>query len=111
MHELAYSARDFTAEEAAKMGLVSRVVKGGRDEVLAAALDTARCIAQKSPIAVLGTKQILQHARDHTYELIQLKVYILVLKDSVLLQGAREPRVRRYVEQCHAAEFGERLSC
>lgn len=67
VHELAYSSRDFSASEAERMGLVSRVVKGGKDEVRAAALETARQIAQKSPIAVLGTKRVLQHARDHTY--------------------------------------------
>lgn len=66
VHELAYTARDFTAAEADKMGLVSKVVPGGRDEVLRAALDTAKLIAKKSPIAVLSSKKILQHARDHS---------------------------------------------
>ena len=70
LHELAYSARDFSAAEAEKLGLVSRVVQGSRDDVLAAALQTARTIAEKSPIAVLGTKHLLLHARDHTYVLI-----------------------------------------
>ena len=66
VHELAYSARDFSASEAAHMGLLSRVVKGGREEVVNAALELAKSIAKKSPIAVLGTKRVLQHARDHT---------------------------------------------
>lgn len=66
VHELAYTAREFGAEEAARMGLVSRVVRGGRDAVLAAALETAGVIARKSPIAVVGTKRVLQHARDHS---------------------------------------------
>ena len=48
------------------MGLVSRVVEGSRDEVLAAALETAKLIAEKSPVAVVGTKHLLQHARDHS---------------------------------------------
>ena len=47
------------------MGLVSRVVQGGRDEVVAAALELAKLVAEKSPVAVLGTKHLLLHARDH----------------------------------------------
>ncbi len=66
MNELAFTGRNFSAVEAEKMGLVSRVVEGGRDEVVAAALETAKLIAEKSPIAVLGTKHLLHHARDHS---------------------------------------------
>ena len=64
--ELALTARNFSAAEALTVGLVSRVVEGGRVEVVKAALETAALIAQKPPIAVLGTKKILLHARDHT---------------------------------------------
>lgn len=67
VHELAFTARNFTAAEAEKIGLVSKVVEGGRVEVVKAALDTARVIASKSPIAVLGTKRVLLHSRDHRY--------------------------------------------
>ena len=66
VYELAYTARDFSPTEAEKMGLVSKIVLGGRDEVISDALKTAELIAQKSPIAVLTTKKVLQHARDHT---------------------------------------------
>ena len=66
VNELAFTARNFSAAEAERCGLVSRVVPGSRDEVLAAALETAKLIAEKSPVAVLGTKRLLLHARDHT---------------------------------------------
>lgn len=66
VHELAYSARMFSSDEAEKLGLVSRVVQGGRDAVVAAALQLARDIASKSPVAVSGTKRLLLHARDHS---------------------------------------------
>lgn len=69
VHELAYTARPFSANEAEKMGLVSKVVEGGRDEVVKAALETAKVIAAKSPIAIVGTKRTLLHSRDHTYVL------------------------------------------
>ncbi|KAI0770920.1 ClpP/crotonase [Trametes elegans] len=66
VHELAYTGRNFSVEEAERAGLVSRVVPGARAEVIAAALDVARLIASKSPVAVVGTKHLLLHARDHT---------------------------------------------
>lgn len=66
MRELAYTARDFGAAEADKLGLLSRVVEGGRDEVVAAALELAKVIAKKSPYAVMSTKRILTHSRDHS---------------------------------------------
>ena len=46
--------------------MVSRVVEGGRTEVLNAALELARSIAEKSPVAVMSTKRLLLHARDNT---------------------------------------------
>lgn len=48
------------------MGLVSRVVQGGREEVVREALEVARVIAGKSPIAVAGAKHLIGHSRDHT---------------------------------------------
>ena len=74
VRELAFSARDFSAEDALRVGLVSRVVKGGRAEVVQAALGLAGEIARKSPIAVLGTKRVLLHARDHSCVLVQVIV-------------------------------------
>ncbi|KAJ7756597.1 Delta2-dienoyl-CoA-isomerase [Mycena metata] len=66
MRELAYSTAMFSAADAERLGLVSRVVPGGRDEVVAAALALAGVIAGKSPVAVSGTKRILLHSRDHS---------------------------------------------
>ncbi|KAF7367998.1 Delta-2 dienoyl-CoA isomerase [Mycena sanguinolenta] len=65
MRELAYTSRMFSASDAERLGLVSKVVPGTREEVKAA-LELAHTIAQKSPIAVSGTKRILTHARDHS---------------------------------------------
>ena len=66
VNELAFTARSFSASEAEKFGLVSRVVQGGWDEVGAAALETAKLVAEKSPVAVVGTKRLLLHSRDHS---------------------------------------------
>ncbi|KAF7294527.1 Delta-2 dienoyl-CoA isomerase [Mycena indigotica] len=64
MHELAYTSRMFTSNEALQLGLVSRVCAGGQKEVTDAALKLAKAIVRNSPIAVSGTKHILTHARD-----------------------------------------------
>ncbi|KAK1827836.1 ClpP/crotonase-like domain-containing protein [Podospora conica] len=63
--EVCLSARFFDAREALAVGFVSQV-----HESKAAALDAASklagLIASKSPVAVQGTKELLNHARDHT---------------------------------------------
>ncbi|KAI0041376.1 ClpP/crotonase [Auriscalpium vulgare] len=66
--ELALTARNFGAEEAQQLGLISKIVPGGHDEVVAAALAVAANIADKSPIAIVGTKRFIAHARDHSIE-------------------------------------------
>lgn len=45
---------------------VLRVPIGSRAEVISAALDLAKTIAAKPPIAVAGTKRLLNHARDNS---------------------------------------------
>lgn len=52
--ELALTGRDFGAEEAMRLGFLSRVVQGGKEEVLKEALEVAKIIASKSPVAVIG---------------------------------------------------------
>lgn len=65
VRELCYTARKMGAEEALKCGLVSRLLED-KDAVVAAALQTAKLIAEKSPVAVQGTKHNLVFARDHS---------------------------------------------
>jgi len=65
VRELTYTARAFSAVEAEKLGLVSKVVQGGRDEVVKEALDLAKFIAGKSPVAVSSSKHLITHSRDH----------------------------------------------
>ncbi|WKX97880.1 hypothetical protein Q1695_013516 [Nippostrongylus brasiliensis] len=63
--EISYTARDVSADEALKFGLISRIFDNEK-EVVEGALALARTIAEKSPIGVQGTKVVLNHARDHT---------------------------------------------
>ncbi|KAK0643062.1 ClpP/crotonase-like domain-containing protein [Cercophora newfieldiana] len=65
--EVCLSARDFGAAEALSVGFVSQVHESKAD-ALNAGLKLASTIASKSPVAVQGTKELLNHARDHTVE-------------------------------------------
>ena len=53
---------DFTAEDALKMGFVSRV----SDNLLGTANDICERISRNSPVAVSVTKMSLNYSRDHT---------------------------------------------
>ncbi|KAK8858549.1 hypothetical protein IAR55_002778 [Kwoniella newhampshirensis] len=68
VRELALTGRKFLAGEAKDIGFISEVVRGGRAEVIDAALEMAKVIAVKSPVAVVGTKHLLNHSRDHTVD-------------------------------------------
>lgn len=59
--EMVYTGRDFTAEEAAAMGLVTRVLSD-QEAVLKDALALADEIASNSPLAVQGAKAVLRAA-------------------------------------------------
>ena len=65
IRELAYTGRRFPAAEAATWGFVNRVADG-QEAALAAADAMARDIAAKSPLAIAGIKQVLNHGRDHS---------------------------------------------
>lgn len=65
VRELAYTARVFGAAEALSFGMLGRVCDDA-DATLAAATDTAKLIASKSPIAVVGTKVNLNFSRDRS---------------------------------------------
>lgn len=66
--EVCLTGRVFGAEEAARVGFVSKVVEGGKKEGLEGAFEIARTIAAKSPVAVVGTKELLDYSRDRTVE-------------------------------------------
>jgi len=65
VRELAYTGTTLKADRAERLGLVN-AVHPDADAVLTAALDMARTIATKAPLAVSGSKAALNHARDHT---------------------------------------------
>jgi enoyl-CoA hydratase len=62
--EYAYSGRRMPAARARELGLANEVYSS-HESTIEAALALAAEIAAKSPLAVLGTKQAINYARDH----------------------------------------------
>ena len=62
--ELALTGRDFSAEEALQMGLVTRVCPD-REALYDAARDLASQIAACPPLTVQGTKEVILYCRDN----------------------------------------------
>jgi enoyl-CoA hydratase len=65
VRELAYTGRRLSAQKAKEIGLVNEVFDTHED-LLANVLETAREIASKAPLAVAGSKVMINYARDHT---------------------------------------------
>jgi enoyl-CoA hydratase/carnithine racemase len=63
--DVALTARIFTAQEALTVGIVSAVYDT-KAEALAKAVEKATLIASKSPVAIMGTKEVLNYSRDHS---------------------------------------------
>jgi enoyl-CoA hydratase len=71
VHELAYTGRRLPAQRALTLGLVNEVFETP-DALLDGALQMAREIAARPPVAVWGSKQAIHYARDHaTHDALQ----------------------------------------
>jgi enoyl-CoA hydratase len=65
VRELAYSGRRLPAKKALQLGLVNEVF-ATQDEMLRHVMGVAKDIAEKSPLAVHGSKVMINYARDHS---------------------------------------------
>lgn len=63
--EVAMTARIFGTDEALRVGFVNAVYES-KEAMVGAALKTAALMAMKSPVAVQGTKELLNWSRDHS---------------------------------------------
>ena len=63
--ELAYTGRRLTADEAMAAGLVNQVYPD-HDAMLEGVLAIAQEIVQRSPLAIWGSKEMLNYTRDHS---------------------------------------------
>jgi delta(3,5)-delta(2,4)-dienoyl-CoA isomerase len=66
--DVALTARVFGAEEAQRVGYVSTIVDGSREEGVKAGLKICKTITEKSPVAVWGTKELLNYSRERPVE-------------------------------------------
>lgn len=67
VRELAYTGRRLGAQRAQQLGLVNEIFPT-HEALLEGVLQVAREIAEKSPLAVWGSKEMLNYARDHSIE-------------------------------------------
>jgi len=65
--ELAYTGKRLSAEKAMAWGMVNEVLPS-HEACVAAALEAAKAISLKPPVAIWGTKQVLHYVRDHSVE-------------------------------------------
>jgi enoyl-CoA hydratase len=65
VRELAYTGRRLPAQRAKELGLVNEVFET-HEALVAHVMATAREIASKAPLAVTGSKVMINYARDHT---------------------------------------------
>jgi enoyl-CoA hydratase len=65
VRELAYTGRNFSADEALQFGLVNQIFDS-QEQMLAGVMKIAAQIAQNSPMAVTGCKQMINYAQDHS---------------------------------------------
>ena len=63
--ELAYTGRRLSAQRALEVGLVNQIFDT-HEQLVSGVLDIAREIASKSPLAVWGSKEMLNYSRDHS---------------------------------------------
>jgi enoyl-CoA hydratase len=63
--ELAYAGRRMSAKKALEMGLVNEIFPT-QEAMLAHVMALAKEIAEKSPLAVYGSKVMINYARDHS---------------------------------------------
>ena len=63
--DVCLSGRVFGGEEAGRVGLVSWVGEGGKEGVMGEAVRWAETVAGKSPVAVVGTKELLAYSMEH----------------------------------------------
>lgn len=65
--DVCLTARDFSAQEALSVGFVSQVHEG-KEAAVQAGVALAATLASKSPVAVQGTKELLNYGRDHSVD-------------------------------------------
>jgi enoyl-CoA hydratase len=67
VRELAYTSRNMLADEALAFGFVNQVFPD-QSSMIETVLNIAKKIATNSPVAVTGTKEMLNYSREHSVQ-------------------------------------------
>jgi len=105
VRQMAYTGQKLPAARALALGLVNDVF-ASHEETVSHALDVAREIATKNPLAVTGSKVMLNYARDHTTE--ECLDYI-GLWNAAMLAGPHMAEAMLARKENRAAEFPDLL--
>lgn len=108
--DVCLSGRGFRAAEAERVGLVSWVGKsrgeGGKGEVVGEAVRWAELVGGKSPVAVQGTKEILNWSWDRSVEDGEFAIFWLLSWMSVRADVSDRASLHGCLEWCDVAESG-----
>jgi enoyl-CoA hydratase len=103
VRELAYTGRRLTAEEAKACGFVNQVF-ATHEALLGGVTEIARTIAAKTPLAIAGSKEMLNYARDHS---IQDGLNYIATWNAAMLQTADMPEAFAATAQKRDAKFDD----
>lgn len=62
--DLILTGKNFSGKEAGEWGVAAKVIDGGKDELLAAAIETAGTIASYSRLAVVAGKEVVNKSQE-----------------------------------------------
>ena len=94
--ELAYTGRRMGAEEAKARGLINDIFPT-QDDMLESVMKIAEQIASKAPLAIYGSKRMINYARDHSTE--DALDYVRIWNASMLQQDEIQESMRAAKEQ------------
>jgi enoyl-CoA hydratase len=95
VRELAYTGRNLPADEALRCGLVNRV-HDTQAAMLNDVMGVARDIAAKSPLAVYGSKEMINYTRDHT---VDEALNYMSVWNAAFIHGEDMPEALRAVQE------------
>ena len=101
VREMAYTGRRVSAQKAKEIGLVNEVFDTHAD-LLAHVLETAKEIASKAPLAVAGSKVMINYARDHT---IKDSLDYIAVWQTGMFSGAHMTEAFKAKSENRPAEF------
>lgn len=105
VRQIAYTGERLPAEKAAQLGLVNSVYDT-QEAMLAAAMEIAASIAAKDPLAITGSKQMMNYARDHSTADTLAHV---ALMNAAMLPAAHMQKAMLAMAQKRAPEYANLL--